>query len=257
MSVVDRARTSHPSGRARRNLAAALVLLAVACTACGTDSDSGDELQRPGAGSVGSAVETTTSTTGDPAEPGSTSSIPALPGSIVWPADPSTSSDDPREAATRFAEDFVGFVDPVVSEAEVGTDGWATVEVRPGDTGPVTTLRLVRHGEGTPWFVTGASTPNIVVDPELSGSTLVSPARIKGTSTAFEGTVDVTVRARGGDGSLGSGFVTGGANGAIGPFDGTVEFSRGQVTDGVLILSTTNLEDGSLWEATVIPVVLG
>ena len=190
--------------------------------------------------------------------PESSTSTPASPGSIVWPsAGAGDTSADPAEVAARFATEFVGFTSPVVGDAVLAADGRASVEVRPGATGPVTTVELVQHGTGSQWFVLGASTPNIVPDPSLTGSTVTSPAVLRGTSTAFEGTVDVAVRLRGSAQSLATGFVTGGANGEFGPFEGELAFSGAAGSEGVLVFSTINMEDGSLWEATVVPVVLG
>lgn len=234
-------------------LVGSIALLGFALTGCGQDdADTASTTARSDPDSSSSSIETTESTAGS-----ASTSPPAIPGSIVWPATGTAASADPKAVATEFATAFVGFVDPVVGEAAVATGGTATVEVRPRLNGPVTTVHLVQRGADTQWFVVGATTPNIVADPSLSGSTIASPVTLRGSSTAFEGTVDAAIRGRGTVEPLGSGFVTGGTYGELGPFEGSIAFSRGSVTEGVVVFSTRNMEDGSLWEATVVPVVLG
>ena len=232
-----------------------MVWLAVVGAGCGEDDTSDRSTTTTKSGVSESTAPDSTAGGQSPAEPAT--SVPALPGSIVWPAaGAEETSSDPAEVATRFATEFVGFTSPVVGDAVMGGDGRATVEVRPRATGPVTMVELVQHGSGTQWFVVGASTPNIVADPALNGSPVTSPAELRGTSTAFEGTVDVAVRMRGSAESLATGFVTGGANGEFGPFEGELAYSAAG-SEGVIVFSTLNMEDGSLWEATVVPVVLG
>ncbi|MEI2699014.1 MAG: Gmad2 immunoglobulin-like domain-containing protein [Microthrixaceae bacterium] len=247
--------TGRSPRRPARATVGVLVLLAVVGAGCGEDDTSDRSTTTTKSGVSESTAPDSTAGGQSPAEPAT--SVPALPGSIVWPAaGAEETSSDPAEVATRFATEFVGFTSPVVGDAVMGGDGRATVEVRPRATGPVTMVELVQHGSGTQWFVVGASTPNIVADPALNGSTVTSPAELRGTSTAFEGTVDVAVRMRGSAESLATGFVTGGANGEFGPFEGELAYSAAG-SEGVIVFSTLNMEDGSLWEATVVPVVLG
>ncbi len=245
-------------GRSVRTAVTCLGLLAVVGAGCGEDdsADRSTTTTRPAASE--STAPDSTADGRPPTVPDSSTSVPALEGTLVWPAAGTVeAATDPAEVAARFATDFVGFTSPVVGEAVLGADGRATVEVRPRATGPVTTVDLVQHGSGAPWFVAGATTPNIVADPALASSTITSPVQLRGTSTAFEGTVDVAVRMRGSADSLATGFVTGGANGEFGPFEGELAYSGATGSEGVIVFSTINMEDGSLWEATVVPVVLG
>ena len=53
---------------------------------------------------------------------------------------------------------------------------------------------------------------------------------------------------------VGTGIVMGGANGELGPFDGTVTFTRPSASAGALMLLTRSAEDGSVTEATVVRV---
>ena len=54
---------------------------------------------------------------------------------------------------------------------------------------------------------------------------------------------------------LGTGIVMGGANGVMGPFDGTLEFSAPTPgSSGALVLLTRSAENGNVTEATVVRV---
>jgi hypothetical protein len=53
---------------------------------------------------------------------------------------------------------------------------------------------------------------------------------------------------------VGSGFVMGGANGEMGPFDGAVSFDDPDSGLGAIVLTTSSMEDGSTWEAAVVRV---
>ena len=70
--------------------------------------------------------------TTDGTKPSTTRTVPGGSG-VVWPpADGSVTYDDPVAAATGFAIDFVGFVDPVVGELRFAPNAQAgTVAVRP------------------------------------------------------------------------------------------------------------------------------
>ena len=90
-------------------------------------------------------------------------------------------------------------------------------------TGSVTTVLVRQLGDS--WWVLGSSTPNIQLSSPAALATISSPVRLQGTSTAFEATVNTQVRQDGVTPPLGTGIVMGGANGVMGPFDGTLEFS--------------------------------
>jgi hypothetical protein len=222
-------------------LAAALSLLA----ACGDDSeDTGSE--DPATTST-TTTSTSTTTTTEPA--------PADATPVVWPpADGSISYDDPVEAATGFAVDLVGFTDPVVGEYQQGDTRSGEVEVRPTASGPATVVLVRQVGDDDTWSVIGATTESIVPTTPAPGDSVRSPVQLAGTSTAFEGNVLVEVVARRAGEPLGSGFVTGGSMGEMGPFAGEVPFSGADTEDGAVVFLTRSEEDGSVWDAAVVPV---
>ena len=112
----------------------------------------------------------------------------------VWPlAGSSVTYDDPVDAATGFATDLVGFTDPVVGEFQQGDSRSGEVEVRPSADGPVTTVMVRQLTDDDSWVVLAAATANIVPSQPEAGDTITSPVQLEGESTAFEGTVQVTV----------------------------------------------------------------
>ena len=155
-------------------------------------------------------------------------------------------------AARGFATDFVGFVDPVVGEFRQGDTQSGEVPVQATTTGPTTTVLVRRLGDS--WYVLGSSTPNIELTAPAARSAIASPVRLQGTSTAFEATVNVQVRADDVAAPIATGIVMGGANGEMGPFDGTIVFTRPASDAGALVLLTTSPENGNVSEATVVRV---
>lgn len=213
--------------------------------ACGDDDEAADTTATPST----TATSTTTTTT-------TTEAID--PGRAVWPpSDGSISYDDPVEAASGFATELVGFTDPVVGEFLQGDSRSGEVEVRPRSDGPVTTVFVRQLGSDDDWYVIGAATDGIRPSSPETGDTVTSPVQLSGTSTAFEGTVQVSVRDPGVEEPLGTGFVTGGSMGEMGPFEGTVEFEPGDAVDGAILFATVSMEDGQVWEVAAIPVVFG
>jgi hypothetical protein len=233
-------------------------------------------LTRNGEGD-GAQPAPTSTTTG---EPGPTSTAPVTTGpggtaapttapattappagdlsSAVWPvASGPTRFSAPVDAARSFAVDFVGFTDPVVGTFRAGDSRSGEVDVRPRATGPVTTVLLRQLGNDGSWWVIGSATPNIRVQDPSALDTIASPARLRGTSTAFEATVNVEVREDGNRQPLGSGFVMGGSMGDLGPFDGTVTFTSPRAAAGAVVLLTRSAEDGRVWEASVVRVRFG
>jgi len=208
------------------------------------------------AAGCGDSTEKTTPTTTTTTAVGSTTTT-AGPGRqpAVWPPDAgSVSYDDPVAAATAFATEFVGFTDPVVSEFQGGDSKSGEVEVRAKAGGPVTTVFLRQIGTDTTWSVIGAATDNIQLSEPALFAKIATPVQLRGMSTAFEGTVQVAVRDRSGGSPLGEGFVTGGSQGTLGPFDSTLAFSTPATTEGAIVLYTVSAEDGRVSEAAVLSI---
>lgn len=240
-----RSRALRPTRRATRSSAVIGLVAGVLLLGCGSDD-----------AATTTTDETSSSTTTSTAS-GSESAEAAVPGRSVWPPSGATTTyDDPVEAATDAAVELVGFVDPVVGEFLEGDGESGEVEVRAVEGGPVTTV-LVRQLDGETWSVIGLVSDQIVPERPETGATVSDPVAVRGTGTAFEGTIQVAVRDDAAA-PVGSGFVTGGGNGEMGPFSGEIAIEPGAASGGSIAFYELSMEDGGgVLAATVLPVVFG
>jgi hypothetical protein len=195
---------------------------------------------------------TTTATTAAP------TTVPTTPGaesSGLWPASGTIRFDDPRDAARSFATDVLHFRSPVVGDFLAGDTRSGEVPVRPRANGPETTVLVRQLGADDAWSVLAATTAHIDVATPTAGSELQTPIEVSGQAWAFEGTVQVEVRAGPSFATVGSGFVTGRGD-AMGPFSGRIPFLAGTYRTAALVFFTESAENGEVWEATAIPVRL-
>jgi hypothetical protein len=187
----------------------------------------------------------------------------------VVPADPTTTtttvpsrldrltvftidSDDPVETARRFGADYLGMTSPVTEPPSVFEDK-TSVDIRPKPGHPmVTQVNLEQDDDGS-YVVVGSSTGNIMVERPEDGDELDRWVRVAGPSTAFEATIRVEIRQRDGR-VLGGGIAMGGASGEFAIFTGDFTFDAPTTDTGAVVFFTESAEDGSVQEATVIPV---
>src|SRR5690606_34132299 len=113
-----------------------------------------------------------------------------------------TRFDDPVAAARSFAVDFVGFPEPVVGAFLAGDSRSGEVPVQATEQGPVTTVLVRQLADDGSWWVIGSATPNIEVDAPSWLTAIDSPLHLAGRARAFEGTVNVEIRADGQKGPL-------------------------------------------------------
>lgn len=198
----------------------------------------------------------TTSTT--EAEESTTTTDPAVdPAVALWP-DPGSDKrfTSPEEVARDFASNFIGFEAVVVGSFQAGDPSSGEVPVQPRANGPITRI-LVRQLVPGSWWATGAATDDIRLDSPEPGSLASSPLRLTGAARAFEGNVQVDVRADGASKPVGNGFVTGGGD-QVTPFEGSVRFDEDAARPagyGALLLMEIGGEDGNFVnKATVIRV---
>jgi hypothetical protein len=238
-----------------------VLALAAASVGCGDDDDVTSDTSTSST-ETSVTTDTTPSTDTGPSSSGTVATTApestAPPGgdltTAVWPTEASgLSYDDPVAAAEGFAVDFVGFVDPVVGEFQQGDSRSGEVEVRPTADGPVTTVLVRQLDASDSWWVLGAATANIQIESPSALEAISSPVPLRGTSTAFEATVQTEVRDDDGQ-TLGEGFVMGGSMGEMGPFDGELSFTAPATGYGALVLSTVSMENGQVWEAAVLRV---
>lgn len=216
---------------------AALVAVGLLLAGCGTDSD-----------------ETTTTTTKDTVVP---TSLPASeqPETAVWPfASGTTRFDDPVAAATSFAVDYLGFVDPVISEFQGGDSRSGEVAIQPTSDGPVTTVFVRMLTSDDSWWVQGAATANLQLESPEALAAISSPVTLSGQSTAFEATVNVEIRQDDSTDPLAEDIVMGGSMGDMGPFSKAITFDAPKANAGAIILKTYSAKDGTISEAGVLRV---
>lgn len=168
---------------------------------------------------------------------------------------------DPVATAREFVVRYIGMRDPAVfgfSGGEVGVgfrfgEGGSPIP----DPKPTTFVALRQLGHSGAWTVVGAHAPDIEVDQPRAGDRLVSPARLTGRATAFEGTVNVFVRQDGmlAGASLGEAVVTGRGDGVLGPFRGEIRFRPPSKPGGAVLFVELSAADGQgVLRATVLRV---
>ncbi|MFP5327893.1 MAG: Gmad2 immunoglobulin-like domain-containing protein [Acidimicrobiia bacterium] len=173
----------------------------------------------------------------------------------VWPfAETSQRFDDPAAAARSFAVELAGFPeDLVLGDFREGDARSGEVEVRASERGPVTTVAVRQVGEDDTWWVVGAKTENLELDDPGAGELVTSPLAVTGRGRAFEGTIEVELRADNELEPIGATFATAGAS-EMRPFAARVDFDTPESERGVLMLLSRSAEDGAVTEATVVRV---
>lgn len=202
-----------------------------------------------------SSTTTTTTIAPTTTAPSTTTAPAGDTATAVWPwVDSDVRYDDPVEAARGFAIDFIGFTDPLIGEFVQGDSRSGEVEVRSIETFAPTIVFVRQLGPDDTWWVLGSATENIVVDAPEALATIASPLSVSGQSSAFEGTVEVEIRADGVDEPVFEGFVTGGGFEGLGPFAEVFAFPNPGGGSGAIVFQTTSSDDGRIWEAGVIRV---
>ena len=220
----------------------ALVLLcSVVPAAC-----SSDKKTTPPTTSGSTAPSTLSTSTSTPAQIARTA--------VVWPtANSDVRYRSPVSVARSFAVEYLHFVKPVVGAFRQGDSNSGEVPVRTtgegSSSGPETTV-LVRKIDGS-WWVLGAGTPNLRLTEPAALAQISSPVRLRGTSTAFEGTVNVSIRQDDVTEPLVEGTMNGGSNGQMGPFDASFTFAAPTSNAGAIVLSTISSATGNVAEASV------
>jgi hypothetical protein len=227
--------------------AAAVVALVVALAGCGSTDDGSSPTTTTTGPSIPPSTTTGTATT---------TSLPSEPAlSIaVWPtADSDVRYRTPVSAARAFAVEYLHFVAPYVGAFRPGDSRSGEVPIRATtegtSTGPVTTV-LVRQIDGS-WWVLGSATPNLRLIEPAALEEIATPIRLRGMSTAFEATVNVSIRQDDLAEPLVEGTVMGGSNGRMGPFDASFDFEAPTSPAGAIVLSTISAANGQIAEAAV------
>lgn len=203
------------------------------------------------------ASSTTTTSSTAPSSTGSTTTTSPDPGlyvSAMWPwFDSTVRYDDPVDAARGFAEDFLGFDEPLVGPFQGGDSRSGEVEIRPAVDGPVTSVFVRQLGPENTWWVLGAATENIVIEVPDALDEIDSPLEVSGQALAFEGVVDVELRADGDSTPLITGSVTGGGT-EMQPFEGSFTWTNPGEGAGAVVMLTRSMDDGRIWSVSAVRV---
>ena len=188
----------------------------------------------------------------------STTTIPvAALQTAVWPTPASaTRYATPVAAATGFATDYLHMVGPIAGGFRQGDSRSGEVPMQPSTDGPVTTVLVRQLGADGTWWVLGAAATSITLSTPTWNAVVASPVTVRGMSVAFEGTVQVQVRADDTAAPVGQDSVIGGST-SMGPFSGSVAFVQPKSGSGAIVLLTISAKDGSIREATVVRVRFG
>jgi len=95
-----------------------------------------------------------------------------------------------------------------------------------------------------------------VIGAPTSNAVVTSPLHLSGSSVAYEGVVNVSLRVSGRATPLVTSTVMGGGS-QLSPFKGTIRFAGTHGQRGVLVLTELSAKDGSVICATVVPVRFG
>jgi len=237
--------------------AAAAVAVVVGFIALADDDDKVET-----ADTTSTTVEetTTTESTTTTTEATTTTSGFAVvdPAPAIFP-DPATSQrfEDPGALVSTFAREYVGMTDPVIGALMQGDSRSGEVEVRGFPEGAPTTV-LVRQLEDDTWFVIGAVTDSIRPATPVQGATVTSPIALTGQAYAFEGTVQVELRADGSVEPIAETFVTGRGDGVLGDYGGELAYDpQPHGTYGTLLYLSEGGEDGAPIQFAATRVQLG
>lgn len=205
------------------------------------------------------SAPTTTAAATTTIAPSTTAPVTVPPADLataVWPwADSTVRYTDPVEAARGFAVDFIGFTDPIIGEFLQGDSRSGEIEVKSIETFTPTTVFVRQLGSDGTWWVLGSATANVEVSQPTAGQAIASPLTVSGRSSAWEGTVNVEIRADGTDEPIFTGFVTGGgAIDGLGPFEEVFDWPNPGTGSGAIVFQTTSSEDGRILEAGVMRV---
>jgi len=240
--------------RTRRIAGSVVFVFAIVVAACGSSKPvTTSTTTQPSTSTTSSRASTTTAT--------STTTTPqAALSTALWPtAASSVRYHDPVAVARAFAINYLRFVNPVVGQFQQGDAHSGEVPIRAtveqASLGPATTMIVRQIGADGSWWVLGAATPNISLTQPVALATISSPVRLRGMSTAFEGTVQVSIRQDDVAKPLVESYLMGGSN-RLGPFDASFTFAAPTSRYGAIVLYTISSANGHVTEATVIRVRL-
>lgn len=229
--------------------AAALLAGAVGCGTADSPQGSPSSTTSPaGTASTDPSDGASSSAGGTPSE-----EVPVDATSAIFPtADSDVRFTSPEAAATAFAADYVGMPTPLVAAFQAADARSGEVDIRSRPAALPSTV-VVRQLEDGNWWVLGSGMQNIQLDQPAGGARITSPQPLAGKALAYEGHVDVELRADGVAEPIATTFVTGGGD-VLRPFDGSLTFEKPAQPYGAILLITRSGQDGSVVEFVAVRV---
>ncbi len=161
----------------------------------------------------------------------------------------------PEAAARSFAGFLAGYDDPTFSEFRQGDNRSGEIDVQPTPNGPVTVILLRQIGPEDTWAVIGATSENITINRPTAGANLANPITLTGRTKTPDGNLQYALYAHGQTEPIATGNITRTTD-ELEAFTVTIDWPDQPTGPGTLRLFTTNPNDGSIQETTIIPVRL-
>jgi hypothetical protein len=174
-----------------------------------TTSDTGPTTSSSSTSTTASSTTTSSSTSTSASSTTDTTAFADID-TAVWP-DPSSSDgfDTPEAAASSFATDYVGMVDPDLGPFMQGDSRSGEIELRPQPAGPVTVILLRQLGPDDAWWVIGSVSDQVTVDQPRVLDEVGSPVVVSGEGmVAAGGVLEIELRVDGVDDPIASETVT-------------------------------------------------
>ncbi len=203
--------------------------------------------------SPGTTPSTTSPTTSTPPAT-STSSGDATWMSLFPEPASATRYASPTGVAVAFARHVLKMASPVARAFQQGDTRSGEVPIQANATGPVSTVLVRQLARDDSWWVLGAICGSLQIATPEAFSTVASPLRVSGRSTAFEAVINLALYQDGSSTPLATGTAMGGSMGEMGPFATSLSFSGATSAYGVLVVYTRSAKDGSVLEASAIRV---
>ncbi|MGH9186431.1 MAG: GerMN domain-containing protein, partial [Acidimicrobiales bacterium] len=178
---------------------------------------------------------------------------------VLWPGPEHDQFADPVDAVRSFVDEFVGLDDPPLSSFHEGEPGAGEVDVfGRGEGGQrldvVRSTVVVRRFDGH-WYVTSASSDDVVIETPQPLADVTSPVRIDGRARGYEGTIAVSMH----EGFTPAEFVSeptiAGCCEELVPFTVTLPlFNPPTTPNGAIVARTDSGSDYAIVGFTAIPV---
>jgi len=180
---------------------------------------------------------------------------PSAPTGAFWPlATTGTTFTSPTSAAYSLATKYAGMKNVVIDSSLQSSEETWTVVLQSGQTGPHTTVTLVKDPSTKTWWVTYAVAQDITLESPHWNQVVSSPIHLSGQSTAFEALINGAIRLRATAKSESYFYAMGGANGILGTFSKTISLVRSAGHPLVIFLKELSAKDGGVLEFSAVPI---